>query len=72
MLTVGSDVVPGLLEHEQLSRVLFVTRLLGGFPACLPHALSLAEENNAELILMHVMQQLQPIPVEYSKQLLAD
>ena len=72
VLTVGPDVVPGLLEHEQLSRVLFATDFSEGSLHALPYALSLAEENDAELVLMHVMQQLQPIPVEYSKELLAD
>ena len=36
------------------------------------YALSLAEENNAELTLMHVLEQLEPMPEEYSKDLLAD
>ena len=38
----------------------------------LPYALSLAEENDAELTLMHVLEEVQPMPIEYSKELLAD
>ena len=34
--------------------------------------MSLAEENNAELTLMHVLEQLEPMPLEYSQELLAD
>lgn len=72
VLTVGPDAVPGLLEHEPLSRVLFATEFSEGSLRAFPYALSIAEENNVELILMHVMQRLQPIPVEYWKELLAD
>jgi len=72
VLTVGPAVVPSLVEHEQLSRVLFATDFSEGSLHAFPYALSIAEEDNAELILMHVMQQLQPIPVGYSKELLAD
>jgi len=72
VLTVGPDVRPSLLDHEQLTHVLFATDFSEGSLHALPYALSLAEENNAVITLMHVLEQLEPMPVEYSKELLAD
>jgi nucleotide-binding universal stress UspA family protein len=72
VLTVGPDVVPSLLDHEQLTHILFATDFSEGSMHALPYALSLAEENDAELTLLHVLEEVQPIPVEYSKELLAD
>ncbi len=72
VLTVGPYVSPDLVDHQQLSHILFATDFSDGSMHALPYALSLAEENNAELTLMHVMEDLQPVPVEYSKELLAD
>jgi nucleotide-binding universal stress UspA family protein len=72
VLTVGPDVRTSLVDHEQLSHVLFATDFSEGSMHALPYALSLAEENNAELTLMHVLEQLEPMPEEYSKDLLAD
>ena len=72
VLTVGPDVSPGIVDHEQLSHILFATDFSQGSMHAFPYALSLAEEDNAELTLVHVMEQLQPMPVEYSNELLAD
>lgn len=72
VLTVGPDVRTSLLDHEQLTHVLFATDFSEGSMHALRYALSLAEENNAELTLMHVLEQLEPLPVEYSNELLAD
>lgn len=72
VLTVGPDVLRILVDHQQLSHVLFATDFSEGSMHALPYALSLAEENNAELTLMHVLEQLQPMPLAYSKDLLAD
>ena len=72
VLTIGPDVAPSLVDREQLSHILFATDFSEGSLLALPYALSLAEENNAELTLMHVMEELQPLPVKYSKELLAD
>jgi len=72
VLTVGPDVRTSLLDHEQLTHVLFATDFSEGSMHALPYALSLAEEDNAELTLMHVLEQLEPMPMEYSKELLAD
>jgi len=72
VLTVGPDVVASLVDHEQLSHILFATDFSEGSMHALPYALSLAEENDAELTLMHVLEEVQPMPIEYSKKLLAD
>ncbi len=72
VLTVGPYVSPSVADHEQLSHILFATDFSEGSMHALPFALSLAEENNAGLTLIHVMEELQPLPVEYSKELFAD
>ena len=72
VLTVGPDVVTSLLDHERYAHVLFATDFSAGSMHALPYALSIAEEHDAELTLMHVLEQLEPLPMEYSKELLSD
>lgn len=72
VLTVGPDVLPTLVDRQHLSHVLYATDFSDGSRNALPFALSLAEENNAELTLMHVLEQLEPMPMQYSRELLAD
>ena len=72
VLTIGPDVVASLVDRQQLSHILFATDFSEGSMHALPYALSLAEENDAALTLMHVLEELHPMPVEYSKELLAD
>jgi nucleotide-binding universal stress UspA family protein len=72
VLTVGPDVLTGLLDYERFAHVLFATDFSNGSMRALPYALSLAEENDAELTLMHVLEQLEPLPMEYSKELLSE
>jgi nucleotide-binding universal stress UspA family protein len=72
VLTVGPEVSPSVVDREQISHILFATDFSTGSLNAFPYALSLAEENNAKLTLLHVMEELQPMPVEYSKELLAD
>ncbi len=72
VLTVGPDVARSLIDHEHLSHILFATDFSEGSMHALPYALSLAEENDAELTLLHVLEELRPMPIEYSKGLLAD
>jgi nucleotide-binding universal stress UspA family protein len=72
VLTVGPDVLTSLFDHEQFRHVLFATDFSLGSMHALPYALSIAEEHDAELTLMHVLEQLEPLPIEYSKQLLSD
>jgi nucleotide-binding universal stress UspA family protein len=61
-----------LLDRERYAHVLFATDFSDGSMHALPYALSLAEENDAELTLMHVLEQLEPLPMEYSNELLAN
>jgi len=72
VMTVGPDVLRTLVEHQRLSHVLYATDFSEGSLHAVPFALSLAEENNAELTMMHVLEQLEPMPMQYSKELLAD
>lgn len=72
VLTVGPEVLQTLVDHQQLAHILFATNFSEGSMHALAYALSLAEENNAELTLMHTLEQLQPMPMQYSKELLAD
>jgi nucleotide-binding universal stress UspA family protein len=72
VLTVGPDVMNNLIDHEQLSHILFATDFSETSMHALPYALSLAEENDAEFTLLHVLEELRPMPIEYSKELLAD
>ena len=62
VLTVGPDVAPSLVDHEQMSHILFATDFSEGSLHALPYALSLAEENDAELTLLHVLEELRPMP----------
>jgi nucleotide-binding universal stress UspA family protein len=72
VLTVGPDVLPSLVDRQDLSHVLLATDFSDGSLRALPYALSLAEENDAELTLLHVLEQLEPMPMQYSKDLLAN
>src|SRR5215831_8923639 len=72
VLTVGPDVLTSLLDHERYAHVLFATDFSDGSMHAVPYALSLAEENDAELTLMHVLEQLEPLPMEYSNKLLSE
>lgn len=72
VLTIGPEVAPSLVDHDKLSHVLFATDFSEGSLHALRYALSLAEENDAQLTLMHVLVEFQPTLLEYSKQLLAD
>jgi len=72
VLTVGPDVLRTLVDHQQLSQVLFATDFSESSLHALPYALSLAEENDADLTLLHVLEQLEPMPIQYSQELVAD
>jgi nucleotide-binding universal stress UspA family protein len=72
VLTVGPGVSPSVVDHEPLSHILFATDFSEASLRAFPYALSLAQENNAELTLMHVLEQLRPMPGDYSNELLGD
>ena len=72
VLTVGPDALRTLFDHQRLSHVLFATDFSESSQHALSYALALAEENNAELTLLHTLEQLQPMPMQYARELLAD
>jgi nucleotide-binding universal stress UspA family protein len=72
VLTVGPEVTPSLVDHDKLSHILFATDFSEGSLHALRYALSLAEENDAELTLMHVLVEFQPSLLEHAKEFLAD
>ena len=55
ILTVGPGTEAGPLQNWKLNLVLFATEFSRGSLHALPLALSLAEENQAELLLLHVV-----------------
>ena len=72
VLTVGPDVLTSLLDRERFGHILFATDFSDGSLHALANALSIAEEHDAEITLMHVLEQLEPLPMEYSEELLSD
>ncbi len=55
VLTVGPHVQKNRVEGALFKRIVFATDFSAGSLRALPYALSLAEENQAHLILLHVM-----------------
>lgn len=55
ILTVGPDAEACAPQGWKLRRILFATEFSTGSLHALPHAVSLAEENQAELTLLHVV-----------------
>ena len=56
----GPDVLTSLPDHERFAHILFAIDFSEGSLHALPFALSIAEEHDAELTLMHVLEQLEP------------
>lgn len=65
VLLIGPSVVPDLLAEGRFGRVLFATDLSPDSLLALPYAASVAQENNAELVLLHVVHPAGSIPVEF-------
>ncbi len=55
VLTVGPNVHPGEVEFENWKHILFATDFSEGSLHALPYALSIAEENQAQLTLLHLI-----------------
>ncbi|MGB9243782.1 MAG: universal stress protein [Candidatus Acidiferrales bacterium] len=55
VLTIGPDVRSSVHTGGRFHRVLFPTDFTGASLAAAPYAISLAQENNARLVLLHVM-----------------
>jgi len=72
VLSIGPEVVSSLLDHEQMKQVLFATDFSDSSCRALNYALSFAEENDAALTLLHVVDEPGALPPEYSKQIVAE
>ncbi len=57
VMTVGPRLTPHPRHESELSCILFATDFSAGSVHALPYAFSLAEENRARLILLHVLQE---------------
>ena len=56
VLTVGPHVNLWSDEYAKMREILYATDLEGDFPIAAPHAISLAQENQAHLVLLHVIE----------------
>jgi nucleotide-binding universal stress UspA family protein len=56
VLTVGPHVNLWSDEYSKMREILYATDLEGDFPIAAPHAISLAQENHAHLVLLHVIE----------------
>ena len=56
VLTVGPHVTMELAREPKVREILYATDLAAEFPAAAPYAISLAQENQAHLILLHVIE----------------
>lgn len=65
VLLIGPQVAPDLLAEGRFTRVLFATDLSPASLAALPMAVSLAQENRAELVLLHIVHPAGSVPVEF-------
>lgn len=57
VLTIGPDVPPTLLTHGRFQSVLFATDFSAGSQHALPYAMAFAQESQAHLTLMHVLEE---------------
>jgi nucleotide-binding universal stress UspA family protein len=56
VLTVGPHVNLWSGEYAKMREILYATDLADDFPIAAPHAISLAQENQAHLVLLHVIE----------------
>jgi len=56
VLTVGPHVNPWSAEYAKMREILYATDLATDTPVAAPYAISLAQENQAHLVLMHVIE----------------
>jgi nucleotide-binding universal stress UspA family protein len=57
VLTIGPDVPPALLTHGRFQSVLFATDFSEGSRHALPYAIAFATESQAQLTLLHVLEE---------------
>lgn len=56
VLTVGPHINLWSEEYAKMKEILYATDLVNDFPAAAPYAISLAEENESHLVLLHVIE----------------
>jgi nucleotide-binding universal stress UspA family protein len=56
VLTVGPHVNPWSDEYAKMREILYATNLMTDTPIAAPYAISLAQENQAHLVLLHVIE----------------
>jgi nucleotide-binding universal stress UspA family protein len=56
VLTVGPNVNPWSDEYAKMREILYATDLEADYPIAAPYAVSLAQENQAHLVLLHVIE----------------
>jgi nucleotide-binding universal stress UspA family protein len=56
VLTVGPHVNPWSDEYAKMHEILYATDLEADYPIAAPYAVSLAQENQAHLVLLHVIE----------------
>lgn len=64
VLTVGPHVQPYSPERDRIGHVLFATDFSPASTKALPYAVALAQENKAELTLMHVIEKVSELGAE--------
>jgi nucleotide-binding universal stress UspA family protein len=60
VLTVGPHINLWSEEYAKMEEILYATDLATDFPKAAPYAISLAQENEAHLVLLHVMEGPKP------------
>jgi len=60
VLTVGPHVNPWSDEYVKMREIVYATNLATGTPVAAPYAISLAQENQAHLVLLHVIEHPKP------------
>ena len=71
VLTIGPHVKPTLGQYDRVERILFATDFSAGSSHALQYALAFAEERDARLVLLHVIQP-PGVPVDVTEQLLSE
>jgi nucleotide-binding universal stress UspA family protein len=70
-MTIGPHAKPTLGRYDQVERILFATDFSSASLRALSFALTLAEERDARLVLLHVVQP-PGVPIDVTEQLLSE
>ena len=71
VLMIGLDVLTSLLDHERFADILFATDFSDGSVTLCRTRYRWGRRTMPSL-LIHVLERLEPLPTEYSKELLSD